>query len=266
MIFQPVIAGTGLAGWQFLQQTYDAQFEAFNKSPQLERDEKYFTEKIGDVFTAQELVGDRRLLSVALGAFGLSDDLENRFFIQKVLEDGTADPGALANRLADERYKQLSDAFGFGPGEIPKTLSASRMSDIADLFKAQSFEIAVGKQNDTMRIALFAQRELENLATDTMSEDAKWFSIMALPPLRKMFETALGLPVAFGQVDIDRQLVIFKDRASSAIGKSTVSQFAEPEALEKLTNLYLARSQIASSNAFLSPAATALTLLRSAGY
>jgi len=265
MTFQPVIPGSGLIGWQFLQRTYDAQFEAFGKSPQLDRDARYFTERIGNVFTAQELVGDRRLLGVALGAFGLTDDLENRYFIQKILEDGTSDSGALANRLTDDRYKRLSDAFGFGPGEVPKTLNVSGMSDIVDLYKTQSFEISVGEQDDTMRIALFAQRELDRLAGEPMSEDAKWFTVMGLPPLREMLETALGLPASFGQIDIDRQLEVFRERASSNFGETSVSQFSNPQAMERLTNLYLARSQIASFNATVSSGTTALTLLRDSG-
>lgn len=266
MNFQPVIPGTGLVGWQFLQRTYDAQFAAFNRGPQQDRDTSYFAEKIGDVFTAQELVGDRRLLAVALGAFGLSDDLNNRYFIQKILEDGTGEPDALANRLADDRYRRLSEAFGFGPGEIPATLSSTKMTEIVELYKTQSFEVLVGAQDDTMRTALYAQRELDRLANDTMSEDAKWFSLMSLPPLRKMFETALGLPSSLGLIDIDKQLTIFQDRAASSVGNSTVSQFKDPEILEKLTNLYLARSQIASFNASVSSGSTALTLLRAAGF
>lgn len=266
MNFQPVIPITGLAGWRFLQRTYDAQFTAFAKSPLLARDTEYFSEKIGSITTAQDLVSDRRLLAVALGAFGLSDDLNNRYFIQKIMEDGTSDSGALANRLADSRYKELSDTFGFGPGEVPATIDTTKMTEIVELYKTQSFEVSVGKQNDTMRIALFAQRELADLANDPMSEDAKWFSVMALPPLRKMFEIALGLPASFGQIDIDRQLTIFRDRTSSTIGDSTVSQFTDPKVVEDLTNRYLARSQISSFNASLTSGSTALTLLQLAGY
>ncbi len=266
MIFQPVVIGAGLGGWQFLQATYDAQFKAFGNDPQLARDSDHFAEKIGNVFTAQELVGDRRLLSVALGAFGLSDDIDNRFFIQKILEDGTSDPDSLANRLADDRYRQLSQAFGFGPGEIPGTLSPTRMDEILGLFKSQSFEVAVGQQDDSMRIALFAQRELDRLANNTMSEDAKWFSVMALPPLRTMFESALNLPSSFAGIDIDKQLQVFKDRTFAAFGSDTISQFDNPEMVEKVTTLYLARSQIAAFNASVSSGSTALTLLRSSGF
>lgn len=266
MNFQPVIPATGLAGWRFLQRTYDAQFDAFSKSPQLARDAEYFSEKINSVSSAQDLVSDRRLLTVALGAFGLSDDLNNRYFIQKILEDGTSDSGALANRLADNRYQKLSDAFGFGPGEVPATFDVTRMLEIVEQYKTQSFEVSVGEQDDTIRIALFAQRELDNLANETMSEDAKWFSVMALPPLRKMFEIALGLPASFGQINIDDQLTIFQDRTNSTVGNSTVSQFSDPKALENLTNRYLAMAQISSFNASLTSGSTALTLLQLAGY
>jgi hypothetical protein len=60
-------------------------------------------------------VGDRRLLEVALGAFGLDDDIRNRFFIRKVLEEGTTSPSRrFANRLSDKRYLALAETFGFG--------------------------------------------------------------------------------------------------------------------------------------------------------
>ena len=58
MTYQPVIAGAGLVGWRFLQRTYDAQFDAFTKSPRIQRDSDYFLENIGSVTSARELVSD----------------------------------------------------------------------------------------------------------------------------------------------------------------------------------------------------------------
>lgn len=262
MSFQPVISGGGIAGWQFLQRTYDAQFQAFSKAPVLERDTDYFAEKIGSIQSAEDLVSDRRLLSVALGAFGLSDDLDNRYFIRKILEDGTGSDDALANKLTDNRYRRLSEAFGFGPGETVKTSNAESMAGIAEQHRVQSFEVSVGEQDDTMRIALYAQRELETLANGSGSDETKWFTIMGLPPLRSMFETALGLPTSFGQIDLDQQLETFRDKASRAFGDSSVDQFADPEALKRLTDMYLARSQIAAVSASFSSGSTALALLQ----
>lgn len=263
MSFQPVVLGSGLAGWRFLQRTYESQFDSFNKAPQLDRNTEYFSEKIGSITSAEDLVSDRRLLTVALGAFGLSDDLDNRYFIQKILEDGTSSTDALANKLSDNRYKRLSEAFGFGPGEIPRTLNSAEMDKVTESFKVQSFEVSVGEQDDTLRIALYAQRELIRLANEPITEDAKWFSMMALPPLRAMFEMALGLPSAFGAISIDKQLEVFQDRTQGAIGEATIAQFSDPDSVEKLTTLYLARSQIALLNTSASSSSNALVLLRS---
>jgi hypothetical protein len=265
MSYQPVIPSAGLAGWNFLQRTYDAQFKAFNASAQLQRDTDYFREKVGEIQSAEDLVKDRRLLSVALGAFGLQDDINNRYFIQKILQDGTVSDDALANKLTDERYKKLSKAFGFGPGETATTTDKAKMAEIVSQYRVQEFEVSVGEQDDTMRIALYAQRELTELAEKDVSEETKWYTLMGLPPLRSMFETALGLPQAFGQIDIDQQLEVFREKTGNATGNDTVSQFSDADAVKKLTNLFLARSQIANLGASNSPGANALTLLRASG-
>ncbi len=262
MSFAPVIPVGGLVGWQFLQRTYDSQFEAFASSARQQRDIAYFKENISTVTSAKDLVANRRLLEVALGAFGLQDDLSNKYFVQRILSDGTRDNTALAVRLADTRYRQFSDAFGFGPGDIPKTSSAARMDEIVSKFQVQQFEQAVGEQDDSMRIALFSERELARIATNGQSPDTQWFSIMGQPPLRKLFETAFGLPASFGQIDIDKQLGVFKDRAQSVLGNDVIAQFSDPASLDKLITIYQARSQLSESVSFGSPAATALMLLQ----
>ncbi len=262
MSFAPVVPTGGLVGWQFLQRTYDTQIEAFSSSAKLQRDAAYFKENISGVTSAEDLVADRRLLEVALGAFGLQEDLPNKYFVQRILSDGTSDNSALAIRLADDRYRQFSDAFGFGPGETPRTLDPALMDDVVAKFQVQQFEQAVGEQDDTMRIALFGERELARMATNGQSADTRWFSVMGQPPLRKLFETALGLPASFGQVDIDKQLEVFKDRAQSVLGSDEIAQFSNPQALNKLITIYQARNQINEFSSLGSPAATALILLQ----
>ena len=264
MSFLPVVPAPGLAGWKFLQRTYDAQFQAFNASPQQQRDVDYFSENIQNIRSAEELVKDRRLLNVALGAFGLQSDIDNRYFVQKILSDGTQSDDALANKLADDRYKEFSKAFAFGPGESPSTTNPASMATIVSRHQSQSFEIAVGEQDDAMRIALYAQRELAALAHKNVSEETKWYSLMGLPPLRSMFETALGLPNGFGQIDIDKQYTVFREKTRTVTGNATVSQFSDPDSMEQLTRLFLARAQLATLGAANSSGANALVLLQSA--
>ncbi len=261
-MFQPVVISSGIAGWQFLQATYDRQVESFNSSAELKRDTDYFEQEIGNIRTAEELVSDRRLLTVALGAFGLEDDINNTYFIQKMLEEGTTAEDSLANRFTDERYKDFSAAFGFGPTEIPGNLREPFASEIIEKFQAQRFEAAVGEQNESMRIALYAERSLNETVGEDVSDNAKWFSIMGQPPLRSLFETALGLPQDFGQADIDQQLSVFKDRASAIFGSDDPAIFLEDDVREDLINKYLARSQINEFSSLNSSASIALTLLQ----
>lgn len=264
MTFQPIVPFSGLAGWSFLQRTIENQRVAHDNTATIQRDVEYFERHIGNVTSAEALVSDSRLLRVALGAFGLDEDIGNRYLIQKVLSDGTLDATALANRLSDKRYLALSEAFGFGDFETPRTLLSGFATEITDAFRERQFEIAVGEQDNDMRLALNLQRELEVLANRDSSEDTKWFTIMGSEPLRQVFETAFGLPDSFASIDIDQQLETFKSRAEATFGSSDLGRFADAEQMESLTRLFFARSQLSDFNASLSSANTALTLLQSA--
>lgn len=263
MTYTPAIPLAGYAGWAFLTRTRAAQMDAFVASPSVQRDEAYFRERIGSISTAAELVADRRLLSVALGAFGLEADIDNRYFIRKVLEDGTLDPDALGNRLADKRYLEFSAAFGFGDFATPRT----KLSDFADSilasYETRGFEAAVGARDGNIRLAMNAQRELSALAGRGISDEAKWFTVMGSAPLREVIQTALGLPAAFAAVDLDQQLGVFRDRADRVLGSPDIGQFEDPDRIETLIRAFLVRAEAQANAQVYSAQATALTLLQS---
>ncbi|PWJ16147.1 DUF1217 domain-containing protein [Jannaschia seohaensis] len=240
MTFQPYVPMGGLAGWRFLQSTIDNQKAAFERSPLLQRDLDYFAEKIGEVRTPEDLIGDFRLLSVALGAFGLSDDIGSKFLIRKVLEEGTLEPDALANKLSDKRYRELSKAFGFGDFAVPNTVLSDFPDKIAARYSDQAFEKAVGETNESMRLALNAQREFAKVADGQDSDRAKWFTILGTPPLRKVLEGAFGLPLSFGALDIDKQLEVFQHRSREEFGADSVAALAEPDTMARLLDRYTA--------------------------
>ena len=59
-------------------------------------------------------------------------------------------------------------------------------------------------------------------------------------------------------VDLDKQLVILKDRATSLLGGSDPAMFSDPEKVEKLIRLFLVRSEAQSSGLASSPALSLL--------
>ncbi len=262
MTYQPVLPAGGNLGWTFLKQTREAQQEAFDNSAVIARDTDYFREKIGGITTAEDLVADRRLLTVALGAFGLDDDINNKFYIRRVLEDGTIDPKSFANRLTDKRYLAMSEAFGFEL-DPPKTVISTFSDAIIDQYKNRQFEVAVGNQDEDMRLALGIEREIANLAERDLTEDAAWFTVMGTPPMRRVFELALGLPSQIASVDIDRQLDVFKEKAQATFGTSNPAEITDPKDQEKLIRNFLFRSELAASTASTVQGSVALSLLQS---
>lgn len=262
MSFQPIIPTGGLVGWAFLNRTLERQTAAFDASADITRDVDYFAEKIPRIDTAEQLVSDRRLLSVALGAFGLSDDIDNKYFVKKVLEDGSLASDALANRLADDRYLSMTKAFGFGDYDVPRTKLSTFSDEIVSLYRERSFEVAVGEQNESLRFALNAQRELAEIASEGSSDDTKWYRIMGNEPLRVVFETALGLPSSFASLDLDQQLSGFREKSRNQLGDGEISQFSDPEQIDQLVQRYLVRNQLAEIQTT-SAGSIALTLLQS---
>ncbi len=260
MSFTPVVPLAGIAGWRFLQRTQASQQAAFEKSGEIQRDVAYFTENIAKVKTAEDLVADRRLLKVALGAFGLDSEIDKKAFIRKILEEGTTETSSLANRLTDKSYYQLSAAFGFGDSSGSQTATAGFAAKITAAYKTRAFEVAVGETNDNMRLALNFQREIASLAA---KDNASWFSVLGSKPLRSVMEKALGLPKEFSQLDIDRQKEILVDKVEKLFGSDKLAVFQDTAIVGKVIDRFLARAQVEEgATSGTSSASAALALLQ----
>ncbi|MFN4099918.1 MAG: DUF1217 domain-containing protein [Pararhodobacter sp.] len=228
MSFAPVIPLDGYVGWRFLQRTMDKQQAAHAASASAKRDEAYFKANIGSIRSAEELVKDRRLLNVALTAFGLQDDLPNRAFIQKVLESSPTEDRSFVNRLSDKRYKQLSKAFGFGEAKMP----LNQLDGVSNRLLGGASR--AGAQTESIQRALSQGRELAALAAEDSSEETKWLTMLGMPSLRSLFESAFQLHSSFGALDLATQVEVLQSRTEELTGSRKMAQFTDPGATETL--------------------------------
>lgn len=257
---------TGYAGWAFLKRTQDRQMAMLDASPVSQKDEQHFRDRIGQIETAADLVADRRLLSVALGAFGLTDDLQNRYFIRKVLESDTLDPKSLASKLGDKRYAELAEAFGFGTFETPRSKLSDFPDEILEKYRIQRFETAVGEVNSSFRIALYAEHAVPELASSGSHDRTNWYKVVGSEPLRNLFQTAFGLPASFGRLDVDQQVSTLRGKAKAMFGASELSQFSQPEKLDRLLKQYLIRAELSEGlNGLSSRSNGAVQILQAGG-
>jgi len=85
---------------------------------------------------------------------------------------------------------------------------------------------------------------------------------MGNAPLRRVVETALGLPSSIGKLDLDQQFTQFQDRAQAVLGRKDAEALADPEIQEKVIRLFLVRTEASNLNAA-SGGSVALSLLQS---
>lgn len=262
MSFQPFVLGNGLSAWVLLKSTLGTQQAAFSTNYVTQSDTQYFKGRFADLSTPDDIVSDRRLLRVVLGAYGLSDDIESRHFIKTVMSEGVSDPSALANKLSDRRYRALAQDFDFSKSPPGHKAIAGLAQRTVDNYLAQSFEIEIGKSDADMRLALGFKRSLTEVAGTAGSNATAWFQILATPPLREVMQKALGLPTEFSKLDIDVQHERMMDKASLVFGTNEVTELAGDPMADAVTRRFLIMRQAETLNQS-SSLQTALILLSS---
>ncbi|MCF3974234.1 DUF1217 domain-containing protein [Paracoccus salsus] len=233
----------GLAGWRILKNSEARQLQVLSQDTALRRSTAYFRDNISSAPTAGDLVKDYRLLSVALGAFGLQDDIGNKAFIRKILESDISDDRSLVNRLSDKRYLRLAEAFGYANGAPGTGLADS----VSEAFLQREFERRVGEGDENLRLALNARREMQALAGRDSSDRTMWFEVLGNPPLRKVFENAFGFGDSYGKLSIDRQAEEFTKASERFLGSASFKDLATDEGIDRLVRNFLARSQLQDS-------------------
>jgi hypothetical protein len=95
-----------------LAQSNQAQLLAqFQKSPDYAQAVSYYQANIGKVTSVDQLLGDRRLLTVALSAFQLESQVDNTGLLRKLLSQDPTQSGSLAQQLLDPRFTAFAKAF-----------------------------------------------------------------------------------------------------------------------------------------------------------
>ncbi|UVK47202.1 DUF1217 domain-containing protein [Mesorhizobium sp. AR07] len=73
----------------------------------------YYLTNVSNVKSIDDLMGDNRLLTYSMAAFGLDAATEPPARVRAMLEGGVSDPASPANQLADKKYAAFVAAFDF---------------------------------------------------------------------------------------------------------------------------------------------------------
>ncbi len=258
MTFSPIIPVGGLGGWNFLNRTIERQTEVFDRSPEIVRDLEYFSKAIKNVSTLDDFMSDRRILKVALGSVGLSEEINKSAFVRKILEEGTGS-GSFARRLGNTDYVVLAEIFSFSGQEFKP--SDEMVEQVSRQYKDNMFEESLGEVDNDMRLALNFKREISNIADLDLSQEGGWFRVLGSLPLRAVMEDAFNLPGEFSQIDLDKQVEVMSDKAKQIFGSSDVKVFRDPQVVESAIQKFQLKRQIEKFSSTTSSSAAALSLL-----
>lgn len=265
MSFQPVVPTGGLAGYRLVRETLERQLALFGQRPDIGRDIAAFESRAAGIASVDELMADTQVLRVVLGAYGLEEDLPRRAFVRKVIEEGTLGEGAFATRLANPAYRRMAEDVGLGNLGSRLGLDSVR-AEIVERYRMRAFETAVGETSLDIRLALNFRREIAEIASAEGSSAAAWFRVIGSQPLRRVVETALGLPAQFARIDIDQQAAELGRRVGNLYGEGVPAVFRDPDVVEDFVKRFLLISQArGGGGAEASPASTASQILSAGG-
>jgi hypothetical protein len=148
----------------------------------------YYEANIGSVKSISDLVGNYRLLSYALNAYGLGDQINAKGLITQVLEGGVSNPKSLANTLPNPQWKAFAAAFDFVDSGATAPSSTSAVATTTSDYVEQQLESDQGSQDVGVQLALYFQR----VAPTVTSEER----ILADPNLLEVAGTIMGLSPA----------------------------------------------------------------------
>jgi hypothetical protein len=195
-----------------------------------EKAEKY-QEKIQSVDSVSELLADRDVVDVVIGAFGFDPEEVTDDFLKQAFASDLSDPKSFVNLQSDSRWAELVASFNFdAEGNLTRETIGTvqqrgEVMETVNKYLRQTLEEAEGESNEAVRLALYFQRTAPTV-TDA-------YGLIADDALMAVFRTTFGYSDEFSNMDVDQQARIIEENMDLA-------DLQDPEKLERFLQRYTA--------------------------
>ncbi len=203
-----------------------------------------YQERIQSIDTVKELLADREVLDVVIGAFGLDPEDVTDDFLKQAFGSDLADRKSFVNQQADGRWAELVASFNFDAnGNLTRETMGTvqqrgEVMETVNKYLRQTLEETEGASNEAVRLALYFQRAAP-VVTDA-------YGLIADDALMAVFRTTFGYSDEFSNMDVDQQARIIEENLDLA-------DLQDPEKLERFlqryTAMYDTQNSVASSSA-----------------
>jgi len=243
---------SGHAAYNLVKSNQERIISAFEALPTYKREAQHYERAIKNVASVEDLLDDRRLLTVALSAFQLESEVNKKALIRQVITEDPTDPKSLAKRLADPRWQNFAKAFhslAVDGGASIRTAEA--VDAVLALYRTNEFEKAMGASNEAIREAMYFKRIAASLTSVNQ--------VLGDRVAAKVVRDTLGLPLAFSALDVKQQRQMLKAK------RFDPGQFKDPGFLDKFVDRFLMATDRRAAAADVAPAVQLLQQVASAG-
>lgn len=190
----------------------------------------YFQTHAGSVTSASSLLGNYKILSVVLGAYGLSSYANDTALVKALLTQDPTSRASVAYRSGNAKFIALGSAFA-NFKQSPLT-SETGQTFLVNQYKYNLFEAAANTQTPGLQNALYFTRQAGSITSLTqLQSDANLLAVAV---------TGIGLPLtAFENLSFDQQTALLTQ-------KFKVSDLQRPSYVTHLAELYLVQQQLSS--------------------
>jgi len=206
-------------------------------SPEAQSLIAHFQATAANITTPKQLLSDYKSLSVVLGAFGLSSQINNTALLNKLLTQSPTATDSLASQLG---AKYLEFATAISTWNTPNTTGATTSpfaqagdrTSIVNAYELNNFESSVNSQAPGLQDALYFTRKISSVTSITQ--------LQSDPTLLAVAVTAAGLPLTdFQSLSFTQQTAILKSKInlSSFQNPATVKRDAEQYLVSQQTNV-----------------------------
>lgn len=191
---------SALTTFRQYQRDQIGQRKAFAAQPDVQRQIDNFKRDIRKIDTAEELLGDRRVLEFVLTSFGLESEINNVGKLRAVLNSDTDDINSFANRLNDPRFAQLATFIGGEAFGTQNLKTSDKQGIVIDQYLTNRFEQSLAAQNPAVRDALFFLRRINEVDST--------FDILGDLALRNIVTDTLNLPQQIARQSVAKQAAL----------------------------------------------------------
>jgi hypothetical protein len=170
-----------------------------------------------------------RALEYVLTAYGLQSEIGNTGKLQRVLESDLADENSLANRMDDQRFRDMAAALDFKNGGLSNIKDEGIRGGIRARYEREAYRVDLGAQNPALRQAEYFKNNISG-ASDI-------YAVLGDRTFREVVQKVAGIPAEVAYQGVEAQARVFEKHFD-------VSKAGDPAYIEKFVQRFLAAADL----------------------